>query len=167
MGAGSKRIFCLLLAHIPLICFGAYILIAGLTAGDPLGYFKAYSTSWGRTTSSPLEAFTIYFSGESVALFGWSPAWIDLAATFAYGALAIIVIRRRVEWGIFALVSLLIPIMTGTLLSMPRFGTVIFPFYIVLAGWARQRWQQALLYSVSIVLMIFVVTRFVTWKWIA
>jgi hypothetical protein len=157
----------LLLAQVPLILFGGYLLFAGTWVGQPLAFFQANSLIWGRVFTSPLEAFTAYFSGERIALFGFRPAWIDLAATLFYLALAVLVWRQNRLWGVFALTALLIPIATGTLWSMPRFGAVIFPFYIVLAAWSDRLWKQALVYGASAALALLFITRFVTWRWIA
>lgn len=149
------------------LTFGGWILFSGLMAGDPLAYFGAYQTTWGRASSSPLEAFTVYFSGENVALLGWWLSWIDLAATLGYLLLGAWVLKHDRAWGIFALSAIVIPIATGTLLSMPRFGAAIFPFYMVLGRWADRRWKQALLVAGCLVLGFIFVTRFVTWRWIA
>ena len=50
---------------------------------------------------------------------------------------------------------------------MPRYGMVIFPFYVLIAAWASRRWQQALVYGLSLALLLLFTTRFVTWHWIA
>jgi hypothetical protein len=69
---------------------------------------------------------------------------------------------------LFALVALLIPIATGSLLSMPRFGAAIFPFYILLAKWAADRWyKQVVVYGAAAALALLFLARFVTWHWIA
>jgi len=165
--APDKRLIRLLLAHIPPLMFVGYIFGAGISVGDPFAYFKTYESIWGRTAGNPIEAFTIYFSGVDVALFGWNPAWLDLILTLIFLALAVLVLRRDRAWGLFALFALIIPIASGTLSAMPRYGAVIFPLYIILAVYARQIWQTVILYGASIGLAILTITRFVTWKWIA
>lgn len=157
----------LALAQIPLVVFVGYILFAGTWVGDPLAFFGANSLIWGRSFSSPLEAFTVYFSGERIALFGFRPAWLDLAATVFYLVLALLTLRKNVTWGVFALTAMLIPIATGTLWSMPRFGAVLFPFYVLLALWSDRWWKQALIYGAFAALALLFISRFVTWRWIA
>ncbi len=163
----EKRPLRLLLAHIPPFAFAGYILLAGASVGDPLAYFKTYESTWGRAPGSPIEAFTVYFSGESVSLFGWDLSWIDLILTLAYLALALIVLRRDRAWGLFALVALLVPLASGTLVSMPRYGAALFPFYVLIAAWANVLWRVLLTYGASIGLGLLFLTRFVTWRWIA
>jgi hypothetical protein len=50
---------------------------------------------------------------------------------------------------------------------MPRFGAVIFPFYILIAGRSDRLWKQVIVYSASAALALLFITRFVTWRWIA
>lgn len=163
----EQRVLRLLLAQIPLLIFVSYIFGAGLYVGDALAYFGAYERVWGRTAGNPIEAFTIYLSGVDVALFGWHPAWLDLILTLIYLALAALVWRKDRAWGLFALFALLIPIASGTLSAMPRYGAVLFPLYIVLALYARQIWSALVIYGASVGLALLTISRFVTWKWIA
>lgn len=171
----SARPVRLALSFIPPLLFGGYILLMGFTVGDPLAYFSAYSTTWGRTAGTPIQAFTVYFSGQEVSLFGWERSWLDLLLTLFYLALALILCLREQTtltistraWGIYALVALLIPIATGSLLSMPRFGAALFPFYILLGRWADRLPKQVLVYGGAAALALLMLVRFVTWRWIA
>lgn len=154
-------------AHLPLLIFGGYILGIGFVVGDPLAYFKVYNTAWGRTAQSVPAMVASYFSGQPVVLWGLALSWIDLAAALFYLVLAVMVARQHRDWGLFALLALLIPIASGSLISMPRFGAVIFPFYLVMARWAGRRWQQVVVYGISLGLALLFMGRFVTWNWIA
>lgn len=163
------RLYRLALAFVPPLLFGGYIVWMGLSVGDPLAFFKSFSMTWGRTAGTPIQAFTVYFSGEPVSLFGWSPAWHDLIMTLFYLALSLFLLRdeKMRLWGIFALTAILIPIASGSLLSMPRYGAVIFPFYILLARWADRLPKQVLVYGGAAAFALLFLTRFVTWHWIA
>jgi hypothetical protein len=158
-------------AHLPLVIFGGYILFMGLTVGDPLAYFSTYELTWGRAAGTPIQAFTTYFSGEPVSLLGWERSWIDLVMTLGYLVLALLVLREDRAWGLFALLALAIPIASGTLVGMPRFGAVIFPFYILIAKWIggsgiKARGLQLVAYGASAALALLFLIRFVTWGWI-
>jgi Gpi18-like mannosyltransferase len=168
-GRGMPRPYKVLLAFLPPLVFACYILLAGLSVGDPLAYFKMYALVWNRTAGTPIQAFTVYFSGQQVALFGWDLSWSDLILTLFYLVLAVILLLREATraWGLFALVALLIPIASGTLIGMPRFGAVIFPFYILLAKWADRLPKQVIVYGAAAALALLFIARFVTWKWIA
>jgi hypothetical protein len=176
-GRGVPRPYRIILAFVPPLIFAGYILLAGLTVGDLLAYFKTYASVWNRTAGTPIQAFTVYFSGQQVALFGWQVSWIDLIMTLFYLTLAIILLlreqtRMRVSvstrtWGIFALVAILIPIASGSLISMPRYGAALFAFYILLAVWANRWYKQIIVYGAAAALALLFIVRFVTWRWIA
>lgn len=166
--SSSLRMLRLAAAHAPLIAFAGYVVVAGLTVGDPRAYFSSYEVIWGRdVTRAPWETLLAYFSGEQVSLVGWRLSWIDLVAFVAFLSLAISVLRQKTSWGLFALFAVLVPFASGTLTGMPRFGAVIFPFYIALAAWCRPRWREALVYAVSATLALVFIARFVTLRWIA
>lgn len=155
-------------AHLPLLVFGGYILYAGLTVGDPLAYFRSYQLVWERDiTRSPLDTLLIYFSGAEVSLYGAPLSWIDLVAFIASIAFAVVALRYDRAWGLFALAAALIPFASGTLSAMPRFAAVIFPVYVLLALWTRNRWRLLAVSALSIALALFFAARFVTWRWIA
>ncbi len=168
-GRTTVRPYRVILAFVPPLMFAGYILLAGLTVGDPLAYFKMYASVWNRTAGTPIQAFTVYFSGQKVAWFGWDVSWIDLIMTLFYLALAIILLAREKTrtWGLFALVAVLIPIASGTLIGMPRFGAVLFPFTILLAAWANRWYKQVIVYGAAAALALLFIARFVTWRWIA
>ncbi|MDX2161383.1 MAG: mannosyltransferase family protein [bacterium] len=155
-------------AHLPLAVFAGYVLFMGVIVGETLAYFSVYETVWGREAGSIVQAFSAYFSGEPVALIGWRLSWFDLAMTILYLALALFTFRLDAAWGAFALFALLIPIASGTLVGMPRFGGVILPFYVLIAVWVGQRrWAWALAYGASAGLALLMLSRFVTWRWVA
>ncbi len=155
------------MALIPGIVFGVYVLGTGFYVGEPLAFFSAYEGIWGRS-SSILDSILIY-TREPVALFGWYPSWLDLFAAVSYLLLAgwILWKWRERSWGVYALFATIIPIASGSLVGMPRFGGVIFPFYVQIARWIDRPWKQAVVYALSAGLALLFLSRFVTWRWIA
>jgi hypothetical protein len=156
-----------LAALLPALAFGGYILFAGAHIGDAGAYFAAYSGVWERPTRAPWETISAYFTRDDVALLGWEYAWIDLVFTALYLALGVALLRIDVGWGLFALFAILIPIASGSLVSVPRYGAVIAPFYIALAMWARGWPRFTPLLAGNGALAILFLMRFVTWRWIA
>ncbi len=163
----ASRWIRLILALLPAAVFGAYIVGIGAYVGDPLAYFSTYELTWGREAGNVITAFTSYFSGEEVALMGWRLSWLDLGMTLTWLALAAFTFRMDRAWGAFGVVALVIPIASGTLVGMPRFGAVIFAFYVLLAHWADRGWKLLIIYGASAALALLMLTRFVTWRWIA
>lgn len=158
----------LVLALLPGLVFAGYILGAGWYVGAPLAYFQTYTSTWERPAGSVFGAFAAYFSGEPVSWFGWQLSWLDLLAAIGFLALGVLVLRWRVTWGLYALAAIAVPIFSGTLVAMPRFGLVVFPFYSGLGRWMQAaRWRQALVYAAALALLLLITSRFVTWRWIA
>jgi hypothetical protein len=89
-----------------------------------------------------------------------------------FAALTVIVWRRfGAAYGLFAAVSLAIPLSVPSerwpLLSMPRFGLVVFPFFLALATLgARPRVHTAVV-VVSAVLLGIVCAQWALWQWVA
>lgn len=164
----AARLGRMVLALLPGIVFAAYIFGAGLYVGLPTAYFQTYAGTWERPAGSVLSAFTAYFSGEQVSWFGWQLSWLDLLATLGFGLLGLLVLRQRIAWGLYALAAIAVPVFSGTLVAMPRFGLVVFAVYAWLGRWiAAHRWRQALVYAAWLALLLLVTSRFVTWRWIA
>ncbi|MDX2140806.1 MAG: mannosyltransferase family protein [Chloroflexota bacterium] len=167
-GLGDEGWKHFLLACLPALVFIGYVLFAGLHVGEPLAYLSANEALWGRDiTRPPWETLLAYFSGGEVSLWGAPLSWFDLVVFLVCLVASVLILRYDRAWGLFALFAMLIPFASGTLTGMPRFVSVIFPFYIVLAAWLRPRWQLALAGAASSALALFVLVRFVTWRWIA
>ena len=141
--SANARLGRMALALVPGIVFAAYIFGAGLYVGSPLAYFQTYNSTWERPAGSVFGAFAAYFSGEPVSWFGWELSWLDLVATLGFLALGALVLRWRVMWGLYALAAIVVPVFSGTLVAMPRFGLVVFAFYAWTGRWmAARRWRQ-------------------------
>jgi hypothetical protein len=111
------------------------------------------------------------------------PANLDLKETAAvnveafawlvvFVALAVVVWRvLGAAYGAYAAVSLAIPLAEPwnvfPLFSLPRFGLVVFPFFMVLGLLARTRVRMALLVGCSTVLLAYLVGRWALWWWVA
>jgi Mannosyltransferase (PIG-V) len=96
-----------------------------------------------------------------------------LVALVLFGALAVVVWRRfGAPYGLFAAASLVIPLSYPSsrwpLLSLPRFGLVIFPFFLALAALtaARPRLHNAVVACSSIFLGVAIV-QWALWQWVA
>jgi hypothetical protein len=96
----------------------------------------------------------------------------NLAFLVLFVALTIVVWRRfGAPYGLFATVSLAIPLSvpsaTWPLLSLPRFGLTIFPFFLALAAiGARPRVNAAIL-AVSSLLLAAAVVQWSLWRWVS
>jgi Mannosyltransferase (PIG-V) len=111
------------------------------------------------------------------------PANLDLKETAAvnveaFAWLVLFVVLAVVVWralgaayGAYAAVSLAIPLAEPwnvfPLFSLPRFGLVIFPFFMVLGLLARTRVRLTVLVACSTLLLAYLVGRWALWWWVA
>ena len=97
----------------------------------------------------------------------------NLAFLALFLALTVVAWRRfGAPYGLFAACSLAIPLSVPSnwwpLQSMPRFGLVIFPFFLALAslGGGRPRLHAAIV-AVSAILLGVAVVQWALWQWVA
>jgi Mannosyltransferase (PIG-V) len=140
--AGRRRPpeFRLLLACLlPLTGFLAYCGYLWLRSGDPLLYFHAESGHFGRQ----FAWFYLLFARNGFtqqALF--YQLWFAAATAVAFGLLlAGVCFRIPVMYSVYGLSAVGVYISSRLLEALPRYCSVIFPLYIVLALVAR-RWPR-------------------------
>jgi hypothetical protein len=156
----------------------SYPLVLWNQIGDPWAFAHAQD-EWHRHVSRAGP-----FGGVWAALVHWTPSGAgidhavavnaeDLAFLLLFVALSVVVWRRfGAAYGLFAVASLAIPLSYPSsrwpLLSLPRFGLVVFPFFLALAAitTGRPRLHTALLACSSMFLGIAVV-QWALWQWVA
>jgi hypothetical protein len=153
-----------------------YPVLLGIWIGEPFAFLRAQEGIWERSLSwaGPLGGL---WEG-SLAVFDTEPAR-DLARnlqqltfTLALLALAALAWRRfGAPYGLFALGSLVLPLSFPAermpLLSMSRFGLVVFPVVLALAALgARPRVHEAIVALSSLLLGVAVV-QWALWQWVA
>ena len=171
----ARALACLALA-VPVAA--VYPLLLWRQVGDPWAFAHAQDR-WHRHVShaGPL-------GGIWSALVHWTPSGADmnhaiavnaedLAFLVLFIALTIVVWRRfGAVYGLFAAASLAIPLSYPSsrwpLLSLPRFGLVVFPFFLALAALTngRPRLHTGLVACSSLLLGIAVV-QWALWQWVA
>ncbi len=98
--------------------------------------------------------------------------WLELVCTVLFIALALIGLRRLpLYYSAFAIPPLLVPLFAPStvhpLMSMPRFGLVLFPLFVVIALLIRDRRQGVLLGALSTVGLILLTMQFAQWYWVS
>ena len=181
------------LALAPVL-FALYPLLLWRQLGDPLAFLRAQDV-WNRELSraGPLGGLwdglragvagvRQLVSGSHAESF-WPVLETDpmraaalnlqtLAFLLLFLALSILVWRRfGAPYGLFAALSVALPLSVPTerwpLLSLPRFGLVVFPLFLALAALgARPRVHTAIV-SVSAIFLGIAVTQWALWQWVA
>ena len=79
--------------------------------------------------------------------------------------------RFGAPYGLFAALSLAIPLSVPSerwpLLSMPRFGLVVFPFFLALAVLGRRPRVHTAVVVVSAIFLGVVCAQWALWQWVA
>lgn len=135
---------------------------------DPF-YFISAQTHWQRTLTSPAVSF--WETIRSLATPGFITenfnAFLDLL--FAIFGLGMVLRSFRflpVAFGIFAVVSVLLPLFTPSLSSVPRFLLPIFPMFILIAG-IKNKYIAYGYQLISIMLLAVFTVLFFSGYWVA
>ncbi|HNP74185.1 MAG TPA: mannosyltransferase family protein [Kouleothrix sp.] len=118
--------------------------------------------AWGRGFAMPWQ--TLLHPVGVVAFI--TP--LDWLATVGFLLLALIALRRlpSLAYGLFALLLMLPPLLSGTLVSSARFCAVLFPLFIVMALLARRRALDQLLTVAFLVLQALLMAAWSQLYWI-
>jgi hypothetical protein len=95
-----------------------------------------------------------------------------LAYLVLFAALTVVAWRRfGAPYGLFCAVSLAIPLSVPSerwpLLSLPRFGLVVFPFFLALAWLGRSGRVHTAIVAVSALLLGISLAQWALWQWVA
>jgi hypothetical protein len=133
MERGGRRLPGLAASALPGLGLAAHAALLWRLTGDPLALFHAQA-AWGRTLAAPWR--TLLQPREYHPRLGPLEA-ISLALVAAAGAW-LLGRRETRALGIWALVSLVPVLLSGTLMSSVRFGAVAFPAFLALAILGRR-----------------------------
>ena len=144
---------------VPLGLIG-YMIYLAAEFNNPL-YFLTAQSIWGQERSTTgvvllpqvfWRYIKILVTTEGLALFN---AIFELVAII-FAIIVLIIATKKVkrEWLIFSWLAILLPALTGTLASMPRYVLAAFPIYIVLAHIKSDLVKVVILFIFAAVLVI-------------
>jgi hypothetical protein len=124
----------------------------------PLGGIWEALTHWQPAGAEPRHAFAENFE-----------AWVFLVL---FCTLTVVAWRRfGAPYGLFAAVSLAIPLSVPSerwpLLSLPRFGLAIFPFFLALAALGERARVHEAIVGVSALLLGIAIVQWALYQWVA
>lgn len=160
-----KKTKAFLLSPIFIIIYSFYLKFK---TGDFFYYLKA-EEHWQRSLSLPVESFwqDLKIISSQTLSYVTIPVLAEIISLVLGVYLLIKSYRKlRISFFIYFLVSLLLPLLTGKLTSLPRFLIVIFPLFITLALLLRGYWFKFYL-LVSIICLWFSVGMFVNGYWVS
>lgn len=155
---------CLVPVGLAIYMFYLYAL-----QGDPMAFSKVQA-AWNRHFAPPWVALAnnIHAIASGPLTSVSANHIIELVFTVAFLALMVVAFRRlRPSYSWYFAASLLVPMCTASLMSMPRFVLVVFPAFMLLALWGRQPSVNAALVSFFLPVLGLFTVLFADWYWLA
>jgi hypothetical protein len=178
--SGERRRALRSLAAAPALA-ALYPLLLWREVGDPWAFAHAQDV-WHRQLS-PVGPLGGIWDGIRVVVTGNTPGGSTplhatavnvegLVALVLFAGLAIVAWRRfGAPYGVFAAFSLALPLSVPSerwpLLSLPRFGVVVFPFFLALAWVGRTPRAHAVILGTSALFLGVAVTQWALWQWVS
>jgi hypothetical protein len=158
-----RSIPALLLIPAALASYGLFL---AFQYGDVLAFLGA-EASWGRHLMPPWETLAAFFAGPLEVHSGEHSA-VNLLFTVVGVILAAAAWRLlRPSYAAYMTALILVPLCSGSLLSMPRFLVADFPAFLVLAIAGRRLAFDRLYVIIGIGLGAFFMALFAAWYWVA
>jgi Gpi18-like mannosyltransferase len=164
--AGVKNLVPIVLIPLGLVFFMAYLWVLN---GDPL-YFSHVQSHWNRQLAAPWTSIGNSFHKIATAVGPQTVAQQILELVFTalmIGVLAGGWRKLKASYVAYMGLSILMPLCTSSLMSMPRFALVLFPMFVILALWGgRPRINNAIV-ALSLPLLGLFTVLFADWYWVA
>ena len=147
------------------VLFLLYPLALWLWIDRPLAFLDAQETVWRRTLS-PLGPLGGLWAAAR------DPAAPEILFLLAITALSVLAWRRfGSAYGLYALVAIALPLAAPAdeqpLLSITRFGLVVFPALLALADLAARRWVHRVALGLCATWLAVSVVKWALWDWVA
>ncbi|MFA6033290.1 MAG: mannosyltransferase family protein [Myxococcota bacterium] len=147
---------------------GAFMLILKYQMGDPLAFIKSQS-GWGRGLLYPTETVINTIKEIDFSLpRNWHNAdvFMNLLFTGLFMVVPFVMLGKAdISLVIYSLFLVLIPLTTGSVLSMNRFCAVAFPAFLAFARLGTNRTADRFMtFSFAILLGLYSI-QFANWNW--
>jgi hypothetical protein len=92
---------------------------------------------------------------------------VDLAATLGFAALVVgTVWQMRKVYALYVVPVIVVPLLSGTMVSMTRYALLLAPCYMLLAKWGRKSRVHTVIMLVFLPLMALLTVLFTQWYWV-
>jgi len=154
------------LVPLGLVTYMAYLWVL---VGDPL-YFSHVQVHWGRHFALPWVSVINSFHKVVVATNGQTIA--NQTFELAFTALMVGVLiagwrQLRPSYIAYMGLSILVPMSTSSLMSMPRFALVLFPMFAILARDGEKPWINNFIVAFFLPLLGLFTVLYADWYWVA
>ena len=162
----------LILFLLPILFLLVFLYFLKSTYGDPFIFIKA-QTFWQRGVNSfPIKViFDNLYQVASLKNLGvsiYSNQLLDLTAfLIAFIGLIFSLGKIRLSYLIYALLVILVPLVSGSIASMSRFVLVAFPVFVYFAILGKNEMLDRFLLMVFIALQAILLTLFLNGFWVA
>ncbi len=166
VGGVLRPLVGLALVPLGLLFYMAYLWVL---RGDPL-YFSHVQAHWGRHLAFPWESVAHAFKLISQTHVAQTVANQALELTFTALMLAVLVAgfwRLRPSYSVYMALSILVPMSTSSLMSMPRFALVLFPMFVMFALWGARPSVNNAIVAFSLSILGLYTVLFADWYWVA
>ena len=148
-----------------------YMAYLWVLRGDPL-YFSHVQINWGRHFAPPWQSIIHSVAIMSNSTLYTTPARVNQAIEFVFtilmiGVLILGIRRLRLSYWVYMLLSILVPLSTSSLMSMPRFALVLFPMFVVFALAGQNRAFNNAYLAFSLPMLGLFTVLFADWYWVA
>jgi len=147
----------------------AYMAYLYALQGDPMAFSKVQA-AWNRHLAPPWVSIanTIHAVASAPMNSGSANHIIELVFTLAFLLLMVVAFRSlRPSYALYFAASLLVPMSTASLMSMPRFVLVVFPAFMLLGLWGRRPAVNSALVSFFLPVLGLFTVLFADWYWLA
>jgi len=120
--------------------------------------------AWGRNQSGILAGWWANLNGPGLDVFKLDAV---LAVLFLAGGLILLVKYPAKVWGIFAVLMVVVPVSTGSLVSLSRFLALVFPVFLLAGERLKNREAYGAVFMLSLALQTAYFIGWVNYYWIA
>jgi len=162
---------------VPLGLF-AYMYYLKTTIGDPLEFFHSVSIFGQQRSSSlillPQVFYRYFFKVLPNVNYDYFPVvfttFLEIITALVFFVLAIVVFfRLRLSYALYLAAGYLIPTLSGSFSSLPRYVLILFPGFILMTVWLskKPKWLQTIFLSVLFLALGIATALFTRGYWLA
>ncbi len=155
-------------ALIPL-GLAVYMAYLWVLRADPL-YFSHVQVHWNRHLAMPWVSVANAFGKLAHATGPQLVANQSLEIAFTLLMIGVLLAgwhSLRPSYIAYMALSILVPMSTSNLMSMPRFALVLFPMFAIMARWGERPWVNNVILAFSLPLLGLFTVLFADWYWVA